>query len=333
MVLRIRRTPLRAINSIKAVCGVFYLLSVLAPLHAQQAQAWTEGQEEAAILKSSFFRRAANVSIFIYGPQAIPCATQPARRNLPPLGSGFVVHLEIKTPASSPQQSGWNFLVTAKHLIANQPEFIVRVPSKTASHFVCHSLDLRNAVFATSGVDLVALSLPEIPGADLTVIPSSLLIDAKGMIEQTIGIGTDVLTVGYLLDFEGQMPNTPTAKFARISLLTEKWWYHNPQSHRFERGYALDLSSALELSGAPVFASGLEVATYPFTYRELQPFVLGVVKGLILTPVKDQFLWARGAVIEPGENLKTLIQQIAKTLQDANIEPDISQNTPMPELR
>ena len=74
------------------------------------------------------------------------------------------------------------------------------------------------------------------------------------------------------------------------------------------------------------------MATYPFTYRELQPFVLGVVKGLILTPVKDQFLWARAAVIEPGENLKTLIQQIAKTLEDANIEPDISQNTPMPEL-
>src|SRR5580692_7921284 len=44
MVLRIRRTPLRAINGIKAVCGIFYLLSLLAPLHAQQAQARTEGQ-------------------------------------------------------------------------------------------------------------------------------------------------------------------------------------------------------------------------------------------------------------------------------------------------
>ena len=241
MVLRIRRTRLRAIKGIKAFCGVFYLLGFLVPLHAQQAQAPTEGQEEAATLTSAFFRRPANVSIFIYGPQATPCVTQPAQRNLPPLGSAFVVHLESETAASSPQQSGWNFLVTAKHLIANQPEFIVRVPSKTASHFVCHSLDLRNAVFATSGVDLVALSLPEIPGADLTVIPSSLLIDAKGMTEQTIGVGTDVLTVGYLLDFEGQMPNTPAAKFARISLLTEKWWYHNPQSHRLERGYAVGL--------------------------------------------------------------------------------------------
>ena len=98
------------------------------------------------------------------------------------------------------------------------------------------------------------MSLPEIPGADPTVIPSSLLIDANGMTDRNIGVGADVLTVGYLLGYDGQKINAPVAKFARVSQVSEQWWYHNPQSKRIEQAYALDLSSALELSGAPVFA-------------------------------------------------------------------------------
>jgi hypothetical protein len=95
----------------------------------------------------------------------------------------------------------------------------------------------------------------------------------------------------------------------------------------------LDLSSALELSGAPVFASGVATATYPFRYRELQPFVVGVVKGIILKPVEGELIDARVAVLEPGENLKTLMQQVANSLKDANIEnPAMSENMPMPEL-
>ncbi len=123
-------------------------------------------------------------------------------------------------------------------------------------------------------------------------------------------------------------------KFARVSVVAEKWWYHNPQSNRIEQAYAVDLSSALELSGAPVFAHGVVIATNPFRYRELQPFVLGVVKGLILKPVDGELFYAFVAIIEPGTNLRTLMQQVAKSFNDANIEnPEMSQNKPMPELR
>lgn len=299
--------------------------------YAQETPTPEQNQEQAPIPDPRLFSAASNIAIFIYRPDAAPCATQPAAQKLIPLGSGFVVQLESKTAASAQLRNGWNFLVTAKHVIANQPEVIIRMSSRTASEFVCHSVKLQGAVFAAPGVDLVAVSLPEIPDADPTAIPSSLLIDVREMTDKNIGVGTDVLTVGYLLGYDGQKSNAPAAKFARLSTVTEQWWYHNPQSKRIEQAYALDLSSALELSGAPVFASGVETATYPFRYRELQPFVLGIVKGIILKPVDGELIDARVAVLEPGENLKTLMQQVAKTLKDANIEtPAISQNIPMP---
>lgn len=299
--------------------------------YAQETPTPEQNQEQAPIPGPRLFSAASNVAIFIYRPDTAPCATQPAAQKLIPLGSGFVVHLESKTAASAQLRNGWNFLVTAKHVIASQPEVIIRMSSRPASEFVCHRVKLQGAVLAAPGVDLVAVSLPEIPDADLMAIPSSLLIDVREMTDNNIGVGTDVLTVGYLLGYDLQKSNAPAAKFARLSTVTEQWWYHNPRSKRIEQAYALDLSSALELSGAPVFASGVETATYPFRYRELQPFVLGVVKGIILKQVDGELIDARVAVLEPGQNLKTMMQQVAKTLKDANLEnPAMSQNIPMP---
>jgi hypothetical protein len=301
--------------------------------YAQETPAAEQNQEQTPVPELGLFHAASNISIFIYRPGAAPCATQSAAQKLIPLGSGFVVQLEGKAAASAQPRNGWNFLVTAKHVIADQPEVIIRMSSRTASEFVCHSVKLKGAVFAAPGVDLVAVRLPEIPDADPTAVPSSLLIDVREMTDKNIGVGTDVLTVGYLLGYDGQKSSAPAAKSARLSTVTEQWWYHNPQSKRIEQAYALDLSSALELSGAPVFASGVATATYPFRYRELQPFVVGVVKGIILKPVEGELIDARVAVLEPGENLKTLMQQVANSLKDANIEnPAMSENIPIPEI-
>lgn len=325
----LRPSPLRNVG----ICFLCCLFVCISSIYAQETPASQKNQKQAPIPEPGFFKAASNASIFIYGPHTAPCATQPTAEKLSPLGSGFVVQLERTTTASAQQRNGRNFLVTAKHVIANQPEVIIRMNSGTAAEFVCQSVKLQAAIFAASGVDLVAVSLPEIPDANPTVIPSSLLIDAKEMTDRNIGVGTDVLTVGYLLGYDGQKIHAPVAKFGRLSLVTEQWWYHNSESKRIEQAYALDLSSSLELSGAPVFTSGVEMATYPFRYRELQPFVLGVVKGLILRPVDGELIYARVAILEPGENLKTLMQQVARTLKDSNIEnPDMSENIPRPEL-
>ena len=312
---------LRALTYRNLLSVVCCILTCVTLSRAQQTQ---PPQQEGPNQQSGFFQSAETASIFIFEGETEPCTTQPGGQKPVPLGSGFVVEMEAGVATQG------RFLVTAKHVVANEHGVVIRINSNTASKFVCQELNLQNAFFAPPGVDLVAVSLPEIPDADPTVIPSSLLIDDNGMTERNIGVGTDVLTVGYLLGYDGRKIEAPVAKFARISLVSEKWWYHNPESRRVEQAYDVDLSSALELSGAPIFAHGVVIATNPFQYRELRPFVLGVVKGLILKPVNGELIDARVAVIEPGKNLKTLMQQISNTLKDANSA--VTQNLSTPTL-
>jgi hypothetical protein len=47
----------------------------------------------------------------------------------------------------------------------------------------------------------------------------------------------------------------------------------------------------------------------------LPPVLIGVVKGLMLVPVNGQLISQGIAVIEPGENLRALMVQIAAMLK------------------
>jgi hypothetical protein len=295
--------------------------------------------------QAQFFQLATNGSIFVYGSGADPCAAPPPGTTLLPLGSGFVAGIE-KSPRSSRSISrsrtlgsgfvagieksgaskpgawnGWKFLVTAKYVLANRADVTIRVNSEDGSKFVCKTITLelsgtkQNVVLAPDGVDLAAVALPEIPDCDPTVVSSSLLTDEAKMKEWNIGVGTEVLTIGYLYGFSGLQSNYPVAKFGRISLITEEPWYFNPESRLMEKGYVLDLSNAPGLSGAPVFTHGVEFETDPFRYRSLPPVLIGVVKGLMLVPVNGQLISQGIAVIEPGENLRALMVQIAAMLK------------------
>ncbi len=83
-----------------------------------------------------------------------------------------------------------------------------------------------------------------------------------------------------------------------------------------EQGYVLDLSNAPGLSGAPVLTHGIEFRSDPFQYRELPPYLVGVVKGLMLVPIGGGQVISQGiAVIEPGANLKALVVHIAAVLK------------------
>jgi hypothetical protein len=164
-------------------------------------------------------------------------------------------------------------------------------------------------------VDLEAVAMPEILGADPTVLTSGLLLDEAKMKEWNLGVGTQVVTIGYLFGYSGRAMNFPVAKFGHISIVTDESWYLNPESKVMEQGYVLDLSNAPGLSGAPVFAYGVEIETNPFRYRELPPYLIGVVKGLMLVPVNGQLISQGIAVVEPGGNLRALMVQIATALK------------------
>jgi hypothetical protein len=273
--------------------------------------------------QSEFFRLAVNGAIFIYHSPSVvdPCAPlPPGTIVLLPLGTGFVAGIEstISTPKL---WNGWKFLVTAKHVLANQSEVIVRVNSSDGSKFICKTLEIHfsgkdaNVVFAPDGVDLVALWLPEIDGADPTVVPPKMLIDKSQMKEWNIGVGTQVATVGYLFGYSGQKANFPVTKFGHVAAMTDDAWFYNGATRLSEQGYVVDLSNAPGLSGAPVFAYGIEFETDPLRYRVLPPYLIGVVKDLLLAPVQGQMISQGVAVIEPAPNLKALMKQIAGQLK------------------
>jgi hypothetical protein len=311
----------------KQIYLAVWLAFFASPNNAQQA-AQRGTQKEPMSHQAQFFQQTTNGAIFIYAPQVDPCAPLPPGVRLAPLGTGFVVGIANKTESRPDRWRGWKFLITAKHVISNQTEIIIRLNAANESKFVCQRLQLQlqgatqNVASAPSGTDLVAIALPDISGTDPTVIPSSLLTDEAKMKEFSIGVGTEVLTVGYLLGYSGQKVNFPMAKFGHISVMTDELWYLNPGNGLMEQGYVVDMSNAPGLSGAPVFAHGIEFETNPFRYRELPPFIVGVVKGLMLAPAGNQMISFGTTIVEPGANLKALIKEIARTskLQGADVE-------------
>lgn len=233
-----------------------------------------------------------------------------------PLASGFVIGLAKKNSNLS-----WMFLVTAKHVVANQSEIIIRVNAVTASNFICRKLVLRtqdpgtNVLLARAGVDLAAIQLPDIEGYSGPMIPVSSLLDDNKIKDLDIGIGTEVTTVGYLYSYSGQKMNYPVAKFGHVSLLSSESRYASPESTTMEQGYVLDLSNAPGLSGSPVFTYGVEFDLDPFRYRVMGPYVVGVIKGMMLAPANGYPVSQGVAVIEPGPNLKDFMKQVRDELK------------------
>jgi hypothetical protein len=278
-------------------------------------------QQPSVTYNTDFFRKVTHGSVFIYDTQHDACTPPPPNLTLAPMGSGFVTGIEKKGGLTPQGYSGWRFLITAKHVVKNRTEIQIRVNSENESKLVCKMLKLemqgkeQNVIMAPDGVDLVAIVLPHLEDAYPTVVASTLLIDEAKMKELNIGIGTEVLTIGYLYSYSGREKNFPVAQFGHISLMTDEVWYHNDSSGLMEQGYGLDLSNAPGLSGAPVFSHGIEFETNPVRFRQLSPYLIGVVKAMMLAPANGQWISQGIAVIEPGVNLKALMQQIATMLK------------------
>jgi hypothetical protein len=175
-----------------------------------------------------------------------------------------------------------------------------------------------------SGVDLAAISLPDIPETDPTVIDTALLLDRDTMKHWNIGVGTQIFTVGYIYGYSGQQSNYPVTKFGQISVITPERWFYHPQSKLREEGYVIQLPNAPGLSGAPVLSHGIEFDTNPFRFRQLPPYMIGVIKALLLAPANESWISQDLAVVEPGANLKALIREIASMLKNSGKDVDVN---------
>jgi hypothetical protein len=297
---------------------------------------------------------------FIYDAGTDPCGAAPSP-SLLPRGTGFVAGITIAANARTNPKAGWEgwkFLVTAQHVVYGQSAVILRVNKSHGSGFTCLPLPLRTAgqdqnVFTLSNrpdVDLAAMNIPDIPGADPVVFYYSLIAGDELMAKYRIREGMDVLTVGYLYGYAGNTQNFPMKRFGKIAVLTSERWYRSDrrmsivlnkqqQDHIkaataaefqrldfspgiLERGYLIEMHNNPGLSGAPVILHSPQFTLTEagdLRYRRVPPLIVGVVKGMMLSPRGPEGV----AVIEPGEHLRLLMKQMADTIMASGDSVDL----------
>ena len=246
------------------------------------------------------------------------------------MGTGFVVGIKDKSAPPSTLWKGFKFLITAKHVLDKQTDIIIRINMTHDKGFKCQPIHLtdngagENLIFAAKGVDLAAVVLPEIPETDPTVIDADSIINGKTMRQFGIGVGTKVFTVGYIFGYAGKRSNYPVTKFGHLSVMTDEHWFLNPESKLLEQGDVVQLPNTPGLSGAPVITHGIEFDTNPFRYRALPPYLVGVIKALLLAPINNnRWITQDVAVIEPAGNLQSLMHEIELKLKEAGKDVDV----------
>jgi hypothetical protein len=296
----------------------------------------------ASAQQTEYLSTAAESVLFIYDGTTEPCADPPPGLTLLPAGTGFVSGIPKKGVGSDSQTwTGVKFLITAKHVVSGRSKIIIRLNRKDNTEFTCFPLELKwdgkeqnSFVSEKPEVDLAAIHLPKIPGTDPAVIDYTLVLDPKSMSAWQVEEGTDIFTIGYLYGYSGKKKNYPVKKFGKIALLTEETWCPNPhQPTQLERAYLVELQNVPGLSGAPVLLQSPRFITIQgaaLAMRHNPPMVVGVIKDLLTAPIGIGQPISQGvAVVEPGSELKALLQQIASRLSAQGLELDLPE-TPAP---
>jgi hypothetical protein len=287
--------------------------------------------------EGSYVREALQGAIFIYDPSSKPCDPPPPNAIPRPLGSGFIVGLAIKgvKPPAPGRLPMYKFLITAQHVIGNQDSILVRLNKRDRPEFACHRVNLIRTgkdqnVFTTKRpqIDLIAISIPDFPNTDPTVFDYSLILDEELMKEQEVREGTDVFTVGYLFGYSGNKQNYPVAKFGKVAMLTNEVWYRSqPPRNMDEEAYLIELQNVPGLSGAPVMLQSPQFRIDKegkFQYRRITPLIVGVIKGLLRSPIGG----TQGvAAIEPAYHLRELLKRIADELKASGVEVELQSPT------
>jgi hypothetical protein len=293
-------------------------------------------QKPAAAPTVDYLQSAAQSSIFIYEGNTQPCDLQAQGPQQPaPLGSGFVVG--ISDASAKPEKwSGWRFLITARHVVkATNGAVVLRLnqssegePAKCLPIVLKYGGEGQNVFVLRDeeGADVAAVFLTDVPGTSPTIFGASMLLDSEGMKKNEVKVGTNVFTVGYFYGYAGVKQNYPITKFGKISILTSEKWFYNPAWQRKEEAYVMDLQNTPGLSGAPVMTYGVEFHLKPmFEYRELPPYVVGIVKGLELAPVPTQagtFAISQGiTAVEPAYHIRMLLDLIVRQIKEGGWHP------------
>jgi hypothetical protein len=276
----------------------------------------------------------ADTSIFIYAPTDMPCAASASSAGARPpvaLGTGFSLFLSAGKKSPEGRDLGLRFLITAGHVIAGRSSVVLRMNRSDKKGFACQTVDLVregplpkrtvHQLINQPQVDIAAIRMPNIPDADPTSFNYSMILDKAKLAELHVHVGTDVFTVGYMFGYAGLSLNYPITRFGKVALMTEEYWLRpDPKTGKttLEQGYVIELQNVPGLSGAPVMLSNPQWSINPKSgvsqTRNVPPYILGVIKDLMLSPAGG----SQGvAVIEPGERLRELLRAIASDYQAA----------------
>ena len=284
----------------------------------------------------SLVRDAIESAVYIYASSTSPCESVvppiPPRKALRPIGSGFIAVLkpQVSVSAGGSVQT-YPFLITARHVIGDRDSVIIRMNRSDSPVFICVPVQLvtegkeQNVFFSQRAeVDLIAIRLPEVPNAAYAAFDYSMILDEDLMKREGVSEGSDIFTVGYLFGYSGDQQNLSVVRFGKIALLSNEAWYQSDSPRNmFEQAYLAELQSERGLSGTPVMLRSPQLrldndGTY--RYREVKPYVIGVVKGGLRSWVGgDQGITA----IEPAYHLRQLLKKIAEQLAASGVPIDI----------
>ena len=276
----------------------------------------------------------ADGSVFLYDATTQPCApTSGAVRPPLALGTGFTVFLQSGSKDAVGKDLGVRVLITASHVISGRTSVIFRVNHSDGKGYACQIVNLvREGPLAgrtvhtldkQPQVDLAAIRMRNIPDSDPLSFAYGMILDKGGREQWHVHVGTDVFTVGYMFGYAGLSVNRPITRFGKVALLTdEAWLAPDPKTGKnaLEEGDIVEMQNVPGLSGAPVMLSSpqwsVDEKTGAIQARVVQPFIIGVVKDALGSPIGG----SQGvAVIEKGDKVRELLRAIVQDYKAAGV--------------
>lgn len=248
-----------------------------------------------------------------------------------PIGTSFMIGLESK---KFPGQF-YKFMVTNEHVLRGRSKIKFRFNNSTEPGFVFHDIDLRkqNIFRAPDFVDLVAVSVPDIPKTNPTLFDYSMILDKQKMTSFEVDEGTEIVSIGYLFPYAGLKQNYPVFRFGRLAILSDERWSCSERGP-VEQAYIAEIHALGGSSGSPVILQPSQIklnSNGVMQFRRIPPLIVGVLKGhpsapapiadriatgeYIKTPDKFALVSPGLALLEPSENLRQLMLSIASYIR------------------
>ena len=284
-----------------ALVFVFIFLSIIFNASSQganeeQSSTAEKKTPEQAIANISLSKMLTQTIIFLYEDKTPPNSEKIVEGNI--LGTAFIIGI----PVTGDKIQTIPFIVTAKHVIANQHKILGRYSMRAGSETVFVQYDLE-ALRASNdlwenkkdeGVDIVVFRSPFFPDTNTRVIPIDFIATKEIYESEYIDVADRIIIPCLLGPYPGVTQNYPIFRDGSIALITEEpiefsWPLGEKMIKTRQRVIFINTTINEGFSGAPVFLwPGVRSTPKGIRFGG-KPWLLGVVHGFqtIKRPLKD----------------------------------------------